>query len=111
MITRQYARISADIKVNCNEEIKSIARDISEGGMKIITSEDFPMGSYISLQFAMTPDHFISTHGKVIWKRNLDNGYKLTGLQFWGLSVQDQAKIRDYIISQIQSSQSTTQAG
>lgn len=102
MIRRHYPRLPVDIIVNCNGFWACIAKDISEGGLKIFTQRNFTKRTYIALEFILTPEIAIKTQGKVIHKNSLTDKYFEFGLQFWGLNEFYQRLIHDYIQNQKQ---------
>ena len=96
MVKRHYRRTQIHLKVYSNE-YNYIAKDISEGGIKILSRNNFTQRSYIPLEFYLDSQVLIKTQGKVIRNELLSNNHYEIGLQFWGLKEYNQQIIYEFI--------------
>jgi len=93
------------INDTCDIPIKSYSRNISAGGLCILTLEKYPPGTCLSLKFNMPGETDpINTTGMVMWVKEFNIGdlksntaYDV-GVEFVNLNEKDMQKICQYTL-------------
>lgn len=95
---RQSLRLKTDFKVDVSKDSDGIAVDLSENGI-CFSSQDIISSPAISIQFRFPDisDKF-KTEAKLVWKRNLDDGTSLYGVEFIGLNETQKAELRRELV-------------
>ena len=95
---RQFPRIKTDIKVGLLENCVSTAVDLSERGI-CFNSEEIISSPAVSIQFYF-PDIAakFKAEAKLVWKRNLEDGTSLYGVEFINLSETQKAELRKELV-------------
>jgi enamine deaminase RidA (YjgF/YER057c/UK114 family) len=100
---RGYPRVKTSLKVGISQNISGSAIDFSETGLNFSCTETFSSPA-ISVQFRFPgeKDEF-KTNAKLVWKRNLEGGSSLYGVEFIDLNETQKAALRKELIkTQIQ---------
>lgn len=95
---RRYPRVKANLKVALPKNISGTSVDISESGLSFNAEESISSPT-ISVQFQF-PDiaSKFATEAKLVWKRNLDDGTSLYGVEFVDLNEKQKAELRKELI-------------
>ena len=91
-----------DVRVNCDFDAICHSKDISEGGICIITQQPAEVGKMLNLEFLL-PDRVnpIESFGKVMWcKKAIEYLYE-NGISFWDIKDKEQLEIKKYLESQM----------
>lgn len=95
---RRFPRTHLDVHVNYDFNAIAHSKDISEGGICLITDHPIEKGKMLNLVFQL-PDRLlpIESIGKVMWCRNaIENLYEI-GISFWDIKEQEQIEISKYL--------------
>ena len=100
---RENPRITMDILVNYDLEAVAHTKDISTGGICLVTEDSFANGRMLNLVFLFTehPEE-ITCFGKVVWSRHATAHLWESGVSFWEMSDEDRSKLRECLVSESQ---------
>jgi PilZ domain len=94
---RCLPRLPLDVEVNCSGRAIARSKDISEGGLCLISDEELKMDVYITLLFHIPPnDELVNAYGKVMWYKKVSEHLFETGINFWDIDETDLEKIKTY---------------
>ena len=92
---RKLPRIPLDVRVNC--DYNAHTRDISEGGVCLITDVQMEEKRIIQLAFILPEQsEEIQAFGKVMWSRKATENLFENGVSFWEIGDKDKVKINDF---------------
>ncbi len=104
---RKFIRLELPIEVKYRISIdpvvenKSLSKDISAGGLRMILKEKLPPGLLLEIKINIPDDErLISTSGEIVWQDEIviDREVKYeTGIRFVNISTEDREKISRYI--------------
>jgi Tfp pilus assembly protein PilZ len=81
---RKFPRKSLDVVVNCSDNAIARAKDLSKGGIGLITEKPLQAGSFIKLQFVLpNTTEKIGVFGKVVWCKLVSPHLYESGVEFW----------------------------
>ncbi len=94
-------RIPLDVRVNCDFDAIAHSKDISEGGICLITQQPAEVGKILNLVFLL-PDRAypIESFGKVMWCKTAIEYLYENGISFWDIKEKEQLEIKKYLESQ-----------
>jgi len=96
---RIYPRIKTNLKVDILKNILGDSVDLSENGLSFNSTETISSPTF-SLQIRFPDKVFkIKTEAKLVWKRDLENGSSLYGVEFVGLDEKEKAELRRELIA------------
>lgn len=99
---RKAPRIPLDVEVNYSSSGIAHTRDISEGGIGLITENELEAGSYLNLVFTLPyRNHKVEAIGKVIHCRKASEHYYQSGLTFWQIEDTDLDILKLFFADQI----------
>ena len=94
---RKYPRIPLDVRVNCDFNAIAHTKDISEGGICLITDVKLDEDNFIQLDFILPEQsEEIRAYGKVMWSRKATKNLFENGVNFWEIQDTDKVKIQDF---------------
>ena len=83
---RRLPRLPLDVEVNYLGKAFAHSKDISEGGLCLISEEALKPGDFITLLFHLPPDgEKISAYGKVMWNKKVSENMFESGVNFWDI--------------------------
>ncbi len=98
---RKSPRRSLDVKVNfAFDAIAHTAqsKDISKGGICLITDKPLEEGKMLSLRFTIPgSDEPVDLHGKVMWSRPSGEYHHENGMSFWRVDSDTEQKLVEYL--------------
>lgn len=95
---RWYPRIKTNLRVNVSKNISGESIDLSEGGLSL-NSVEFISSPAISLQINFPGTDFkLKIDAKLVWKRDLETGASLYGMEFTHLNEIQKAELRKELI-------------
>lgn len=95
---RRAPRVPLDVRVNFAFDAIAHTKDISEGGVCIISEEPLEEGKFLNLVFGLPDrDHDVQVIGKVMWSKKSTENFFENGVQFWDISDEAQKEIKDYL--------------
>lgn len=95
---RRYPRLPLDVQVNYDFNAFAHSKDISEGGVCLITEHHLGEGKMLNLVFYLPErDQPIASLGKVMWVREATEHLYESGVTFWDIVEKDQAEIKEYL--------------
>lgn len=94
---RQFPRLPLDVQVNYKENAFAKSKDISSGGICLITEESLEKGKIYKLSFAFPGESDrLECLGKVQWSKPASEHMHEAGLSFWNIEEPLQKKINKY---------------
>jgi c-di-GMP-binding flagellar brake protein YcgR len=113
---RKTVRVNCELDVKYNllpskegANLKSVSKDISEGGLKLIVDEKMTPGSTLELELSL-PNHKspLKVKGRVAWQREIPGDIKKTGIRCFATGIEfirvarsDRRGITDFINNQL----------
>jgi hypothetical protein len=95
---RIYPRIKTNLKIDISKNISGSSIDLSESGLGLSSTETISSPT-LSLQICFPNEDFkFKTEAKLVWKRNLENGTSLYGVEFVGLGEKERVELRKELI-------------
>lgn len=95
---RWAPRIKTNLKVGISKNISGESLDLSENGLGLNSTESI-LSPDISLQISFPGDDFkLKTNAKIVWKRDLETGSSLYGMEFTYLNETQKAVLRKKLI-------------
>ena len=95
---RRYPRVKANLKVALPKNISGTSVDVSESGLSFNAEESISSPTIsVQFQFSDIASKFV-TEAKLVWKRNLDDGTSLYGVEFVDLNEKQKAELRKELI-------------
>lgn len=95
---RRHPRRSLDVKVNYAYNAIAHAKDISFGGICLITDQQMEEKKMYTLQFTFPGEESpIALHGKVAWTRKSGEHHFENGITFWRVDKSAEEKLVDYL--------------
>lgn len=99
---RQHPRASIDVKVNYANKAIAYTKNISEGGICIITEKPLEPTEIVNLVFTLPNGDQIKTYGKTIWRKKSTEHLYENGLEFWELNDINKNRILAYLDSTVE---------
>ena len=98
---KRSPRIPLDVKVNCDFDAIAHSKDISEGGICLITEQSLEEGKMLNLVFQL-PDRTrpIESFGKVMWCKKAIEYLFENGVSFWDIKEKEHLEIKKYLENQ-----------
>lgn len=88
---RKYPRVPLDVRVKADRESFGHTKDISEGGVCLLSENALEKGKIVKLTFLLPGGETeIQASGKVEWSREVSDHFYESGLSFW--DTEDEAK-------------------
>ncbi len=99
---RKTPRVPLDVRVNFMFDAIAYSKDISEGGVCLITESALELNKLLNLSFTL-PERkaVVQCFGKVMWSRRATEHLYENGISFWDIKDSDRAAIKDYVQSAI----------
>lgn len=98
---RRAPRVPIDVRVNYDFDAIAHTKDISEGGICLITEHPLTEGKMISLVFQLPGRALpIESVGKVMWSRNATEHLNENGISFWDIKEKEHQEIKDFLASE-----------
>lgn len=98
---RQAPRVSLDVQVNFSTSAIAHAKNISEGGICLITELPLTVGKIFTLSFTFPgEDKPVQTYGKVVWSRPATEHFHENGVSFFDIEPAVQKRVLHYLSSQ-----------
>jgi len=95
---RSFPRIKTDLRVSVFGNIFGESTDLSEGGLNFNSSEVISSPT-ISLKIRFPKDNFeLKTNARLVWKRDLDSGNSMYGVEFVDLKETQRSTLRKELI-------------
>jgi len=95
--SREFPRLPLDVQVNYKENAFAKSKDISSGGICLITEEALEMGKIYKLAFSFPGEtELLESLGKAMWSKSASEHLHETGLSFWDIAKELQKKIDNY---------------
>ena len=91
---RKFPRISLDVLVNYETNAIAHTKDMSEGGVCLITDKKMTVGKMLSLGFYLPNNVEIKAIGKVCWCRPASENLMESGVEFWDIGFDQKEAIR-----------------
>ncbi len=99
---RSAPRVSLDVKVNCATRAIAHSKDISEGGICLITEEPMTMGKIFTLGFTLPGESAkIQLFGKVAWTRPAGANHHENGISFWDVDPTVGERVTSFLSKEI----------
>jgi len=99
---RRAPRAPLDVRVNFSFNAFAYAKDISEGGICLITESALEMNQILNLSFLLPErEAALQCFGKVTWSRQATEHFHESGISFWDIKDSDRAAIGDYVRSAV----------
>ena len=81
---RRTPRVSLDVQVNYATRAIAHSKDISKGGICLITENPMTIGKIYTLAFTLPgEDRELQIFGKVAWSRPAGSSHHENGITFW----------------------------
>ena len=95
---RRSPRISLEVRVNYDFNAIAFSKDISEGGICLITEQALEEGKMLNLMFQL-PGRALpfETFGKVMWSRKASENLYEDGISFWDIKETIRLEIKQYL--------------
>ena len=95
---RRSPRIPLDVRVNYDFDAIAHSKDISEGGICLITEQALEKGKMLNLVFQLPGRHKpIEAIGKVMWCRKSLEYLHEIGISFWQIKAKEHQEIKEYL--------------
>ncbi|MFH0791347.1 MAG: PilZ domain-containing protein [Candidatus Omnitrophota bacterium] len=95
---RLYPRVKTNLKVGISKTTATASNDFSEGGLSL-SSEETISSPTVSLRIGFPDKQFeFKVNAKLIWKRNLEKGGSLYGLEFIKLTENQKTELRRELV-------------
>ncbi|PIQ89562.1 MAG: hypothetical protein COV72_02760 [Candidatus Omnitrophica bacterium CG11_big_fil_rev_8_21_14_0_20_42_13] len=100
---RRFPRFNYSIPVKYqlrNELIPfyTVTRDISVGGLKILTNKFIPPNTDISIEVKLTSERIINAKTKVAWSNRIEHSEQyLSGLKFFEINPDDRQNVSELV--------------
>lgn len=95
---RQLPRLPLDVRVNYDFNAFAHSKDISEGGICLITEEALEEGKMLNLVFHLPRrNRPIESIGKVVWIREATEHLYENGISFWEIVERERLEIKEYL--------------
>ena len=99
---RRAPRLPLDVRVNYSFDAIAHSKDISEGGICLITEEELAAGKMLNIQFILPEnERKIQAIGKIMWCRKATEHYYESGIEFWDIADKDKEAIKRYLDGKI----------
>lgn len=96
---RQYSRVKANVKVALSKNILGTSLDLSESGLSF-NAEEIITSPTISIQFQLPGlTTKLKSEARLVWKRNLEDGTSLYGVEFVDLTESQKSVLRRELIN------------
>ena len=94
---RKSPRLPLDVQVNYQGNAFAKSKDISSGGICLITEEALEEKKIYKLAFSFPGEkELLESFGKVMWSRQATEHLYESGLSFWDIEKNLQEKIDNY---------------
>lgn len=95
---RSFPRIKTNLKVDISGNIRGDSIDLSEGGLSFSSTEIISSPD-VSLHICFPDSNFkFKANAKLIWKRDLQTGISLYGMEFVELNESQKTELREELI-------------
>jgi hypothetical protein len=95
---RAYPRVKSNVKVEMAKNSSADSVDLSEGGLSLSSVETIASPTLsLRINFADKKLDF-KTNAKLVWKRNLEDGSSLYGMEFVNLNEIQKKSLREELI-------------
>jgi uncharacterized protein (TIGR02266 family) len=97
---RRSIRVPVEVALGVHSEsnfFSGLTRDISDGGLFVATHTPLPLGTHVSVKFALPACPEIEADGVVVWLSEPTTGHPGMGVQFLNLTPQNDALIRRFM--------------
>ncbi|HUX49549.1 MAG TPA: PilZ domain-containing protein [Spirochaetia bacterium] len=95
---RHAPRVSLDVEVNFAARAIAHTKDLSSGGLCLITEEPLKVGKILSLSFTLPgQSDRLNCFGKVQWSRPGGEGNHENGISFWDATPEVQKLVTGYL--------------
>ncbi|WP_455382826.1 PilZ domain-containing protein [Salinispira pacifica] len=99
---RRSPRFSLDVQVNYASRAIAHSKDISEGGVCLITEEPLTIGKIYTLAFRLPGDtDDMQIFGKVVWTRPASANHHENGVSFWDVHPDIRKRVTDFLRSEV----------
>jgi hypothetical protein len=98
---RKYPRKSLDVLVNYKKTHIARSKDISQGGICLISDEALEVGAFLNLVFYLPNKEEIQALGKIKWSKKASETLFESGVEFWQLDDSQTKRIDSYLASEI----------
>ncbi|HUX12946.1 MAG TPA: PilZ domain-containing protein [Spirochaetia bacterium] len=99
---RRCPRISLDVVVNCSTRAIAHSKDISEGGICLITEEPMTLGKIFTLEFSLPGEPAkVQLFGKVAWTRPAGANHHENGITFWDVDPKNGMRVTKFLRNEI----------
>lgn len=85
---RRFPRATINVILSADKEVKAHIKNLSEGGICIITQVELGRGRFIRLAFELPDGRDLRIKGKVIWSLRTENGVFENGIDFLTMGAQ-----------------------
>jgi hypothetical protein len=94
---RRFPRATINVILSANREVKAHIKNLSEGGICIITQVELGRGKTIRLVFIPPDGNELRIKGKVIWSLRLENGVFENGIDFLSMGPHYKEHLARYL--------------
>lgn len=95
---RRWPRRSLDVTVNFAFNAIAHVKDISYGGICLITERELPEGKMFQFSFSFPGDEEpVALHGKTVWSRPAGNHVYENGIRFWRVDAEAEQRLIAYL--------------
>ncbi len=97
---RRSIRVPVEVALGVHSDsnfFSGLTRDISDGGLFVATHTPLPLGTPVSVKFALPACPEIEADGVVVWVSEPSAGHPGMGVQFVHLSEENDALIRRFM--------------
>ncbi|MBX3127844.1 MAG: TIGR02266 family protein [Polyangiaceae bacterium] len=97
---RRSVRMPVEVALGVHSEsnfFSGLTRDISDGGLFVATHTPLPLGTHVTVKFALPACPEISADGEVVWVSEPVSGHPGMGVRFLALSPENEALIRRFM--------------
>ncbi|HMR74831.1 MAG TPA: TIGR02266 family protein [Polyangiaceae bacterium] len=97
---RRSKRVPVEVALGVHSDsnfFSGLTRDISDGGLFVATHTPLPLGTHVSVKFALPACPEMEAHGVVVWLSEPNTGHPGMGVQFVQLSKENEALIRHFM--------------
>jgi Tfp pilus assembly protein PilZ len=98
---RKYSRAPLSTLIDYHGDVKAKAKNISEGGLCLISTYPFSTGTPLFLAFLLPDIGALNIIGKIIRCRPVKPGIYECGVKFMSLFLLDRQRIQKYVFSKL----------
>ena len=98
---RRSPRVPIDVRVNYDFNAIAHSKDISDGGICLITEQPLAEGKMIALVFQLPGvAQPIESVGKVMWSRKATEHLHESGVSFWDIKEKEHFEIKRFLANE-----------